>query len=62
MMLKKIGVTQNFDVTIKDIKINSGAGFIVVYLNDILTLPGMGKNANLYNISIDSDMKVNGLF
>ena len=59
---KKIGVTQNFDVTIKDIKVNSGSGFIVVYLNDILTLPGMGKNANIYNISIDNNMKINGLF
>ena len=55
------GVTENFDITVKDIKVSSGAGFIVVYLSSILTLPGLGENANLYNIKIDNDLNISGL-
>lgn len=55
---KKIGIIKNFDITIKDIKVSSGAGFIVVYLSNILTLPGLSENANLYNIKIDDFMKI----
>lgn len=58
---KKVGVTKDFDITIKDIKVSSGAGFIVVYLSNILTLPGLGEKANLYNIKIDDDLNISGL-
>lgn len=58
---KSIGVINGFDITIKNIKVNSGAGFIVVYLGSILTLPGLGKNANVYNIKIDDDLNISGL-
>ncbi len=58
---KKIGVIDNFDITIRDIKVKSGSGFIVVYLSNILTLPGLGEHANLYNIKIDDDLNISGL-
>ncbi len=58
---KKVGVIDNFDITIKDIKVKSGAGFIVAYLSNILTLPGLGENANLYNIKIDDELSISGL-
>lgn len=54
----KIGVVGNFEVEIKDIKINNGASFIIVYLSNVLTLPGLGKNANLYNIKIDNNLNI----
>lgn len=54
----KIGVVGNFEVEIKDIKINNGASFIIVYLSNVLTLPGFGKNANLYNIKIDNNLNI----
>lgn len=54
----KIGVVGNFEVEIKDIKINNGASFIIVYLSNVLTLPGLGKNANLYNIKIDNNLDI----
>ncbi len=58
---KSVGIVDNFDITIKDIKVSNGAGFIVVYLGSILTLPGLGKNANVYNIKIDDELKITGM-
>lgn len=40
---KLIGRPKNFSIKVKDIKVNSGAGFIVVYTGDIMTMPGLGK-------------------
>lgn len=54
----KIGVVGNFEVEIKDIKINNGASFIIVYLSNVLTLPGLGEDANLYNIKIDNNLNI----
>ena len=51
----------DYDIHVSDIKVNNGAGFIVVYLSNILTLPGLGKNANLYKIDLDKNGKVVGL-
>ena len=42
---KILGRPENFKITIKDIKINGGAEFIVAYAGDIMTLPGLGKTA-----------------
>lgn len=58
---KLVGIINNFDITIKDVKVSNGAGFIVVYLGPILTLPGLGKNANVYNIKIDDGLNIFGL-
>ncbi len=58
---QKIGITGGFELEIRNIKVNNGAGFIVVYLSNILTLPGLGENANLYNIKIDDNLNISGL-
>lgn len=42
---KVLGRPSGFNITIRDIKINSGAGFIVAYAGNIMTLPGLGKNS-----------------
>ncbi len=42
---KLLGAPDNFSVTVKNVKVNSGAGFIVAYLGDILTMPGLGKHS-----------------
>lgn len=47
---EKLGFPKDFKVTIKDISVLNGAKFIVVYLGNILTLPGLSKDANLYKI------------
>lgn len=50
---KKLGYPKDYTVTVKDIKLCNGAQFIVVYLGNILTLPGLSKDANLYKIKRD---------
>lgn len=46
---KILGRPTNFDFNIEDIKINNGAGFIVAYAGNILTLPGLAKKSNYEN-------------
>ncbi len=41
-----LGYPKDFDITIKDIKLFSGAGFITIYLGNILTMPGLSSDAN----------------
>lgn len=59
---KKLGAPQNFRVTVKNIKASTGAGFAVVYLGDIMTMPGLPKVPAAENIDVDSDGKISGLF
>lgn len=59
---KLLGNPTDFKIEVKDINIKSGAGFIVVFLGDIIDMPGMGKNPNALNMTIDSNLKIEGLF
>ena len=49
---KKLGYPQDFEVTIKDIKLYNGAGFITVYLGNIITMPGLPKVPNYEKIDV----------
>ena len=49
---KKIGAPDNFTVTIKNVKISAGAGFIVVLTGDIMTMPGLPKEPQALHIDI----------
>ena len=59
---KKLGYPSNYSVTVKDIKISSGAGFIVVYMGNILTMPGLSKNPAFMNMDIDEQGNITGLY
>lgn len=59
---KKLGRPDSFFVTISDVKISAGAGFIVVYTGSILTMPGLPKKPAAENIDIDEKGKISGLF
>jgi formate--tetrahydrofolate ligase len=59
---KKLGAPQNFRVTVKNIKACTGAGFVVAYLGDIMTMPGLPKIPSAENIDIAIDGKISGLF
>lgn len=52
---KLLGRPENFEINISDLKIKSGAGFIVVYLNKVLTMPGLPKYPNAMKIDIDNN-------
>ena len=47
---KLLGAPNDFDITVRDLEIYHGAGFIVVYLNHILTMPGLSKEPNYKHI------------
>lgn len=52
---KILGLPTNYEIEIKDIELKSGAGFIVVYLGNIMTMPGLPKKPNALNMYIDDD-------
>lgn len=52
---------KDYDITIREARINAGAGFIVAYTSNILTMPGLPKTPNAYEIDIDSNNKIVGL-
>ena len=59
---KKLGYPKNYDITVRDVSISNGAGFIVVYLGNIMTMPGLARKSNYENIDISDDGVIEGLF
>ncbi len=58
----KLGAPENFDITVKNVKISAGAGFIVVLTGDIMTMPGLPKVPAAEKIDVDENGKITGLF
>lgn len=58
----KLGYPTGFEVMVRDVNIYTGAGFIVVYLGSIMTMPGLSKHANYERIDINEDNMIEGLF
>nr|WP_208610123.1 formate--tetrahydrofolate ligase [Malonomonas rubra] len=58
---KLIGRPRDFDVTVRSIQINSGAGFLVVLTGDILRMPGLPKHPAAENWSLSEDGSIDGL-
>ena len=56
------GAPKGFKITVKDLKIDAGAGFIVVKTGDIMTMPGLPKIPAAENIDVDNDGRITGLF
>ena len=59
---KKLGYPKDFEVIVKDIHLNAGAGFITVFLGKILTMPGLPKKPNYEMIDLDEFGNIVGLF
>ena len=59
---KKLGAPTNFNMRVRDIRVSNGAGFIVVLMGNIMTMPGLGKNSAYLNMDIDNKGKIKGLF
>lgn len=57
-----LGRPEGFTVTVRDIRISAGAGFIVALLGDIATMPGLPKRPAATDIDISNDGKITGLF
>ena len=58
----KLGAPDGFTVTVRNIKVSAGAGFIVVLTGDIMTMPGLPKVPAAMKIDVDEDGKIVGLF
>ncbi len=58
----KLGAPENFVVTIKNVRVSAGAGFVVVLTGDIMTMPGLPKVPAAEKIDVDDNGKITGLF
>ena len=58
----KLCAPEGFTVTVKNVKVSAGAGFVVVLTGDIMTMPGLPKVPAAEKIDIDGDGKITGLF
>ena len=57
-----LGAPENFTVTVKNVKVSAGAGFIVALTGNIMTMPGLPKVPAAERIDVDADGKIIGLF
>ncbi|MBR2929842.1 MAG: formate--tetrahydrofolate ligase [Clostridia bacterium] len=58
----KLGAPSGFEVTIRNVKVSSGAGFVVVLTGDIMTMPGLPKSPAAERIDVDESGRITGLF
>ncbi len=59
---KLLGAPQDFTLTVRDIKVSAGAGFIVALTGDIMTMPGLPKVPAAEKIDVDENGRISGLF
>ena len=58
----KIGAPEGFTVTVRNVKVSAGAGFIVALTGDIMTMPGLPKSPAAERIDVDENGRISGLF
>ena len=57
-----LGRPSGFEITVRDVYVSAGAGFVVVLTGDIMTMPGLPKSPQAYKIDIDDNGVIKGLF
>ncbi len=58
----KLGRPEGFDLTVREAYVSAGAGFVVVLTGTVMTMPGLSKNPAAYNIDVNENGKIVGLF
>ena len=58
----KLGRPSNFRITVREVRLSAGAGFLVAITGTILTMPGLPKKPAAFNIDVDAEGKISGLF
>ena len=58
----KLGAPEGFAVTVRNLKVSAGAGFVVALTGDIMTMPGLPKVPSAEKIDVDEDGRISGLF
>ncbi len=59
---KKLGRPEGFTLTVREVYVSAGAGFVVAVNGSIMTMPGLSKNPAAYSIDVNSDGVITGLF
>ena len=59
---KALGKPENFQITVRDVRLSAGAGFVVVLTGDIMTMPGLPKKPAANSIDCDNNGSIKGLF
>ena len=59
---QKLGAPEGFTVTVKNVKVSAGAGFVVVLTGDIMTMPGLPRVPAAEKIDVDENGRISGLF
>ncbi len=59
---KKLGAPRDFSITVREVKVSAGAGFVVALTGSIMTMPGLGKTPAAQKIDVDETGKISGLF
>jgi formate--tetrahydrofolate ligase len=57
-----LGATEGFTVTVRNLKVSAGAGFIVALTGDVMTMPGLPPVPSAEKIDVDEFGKISGLF
>ena len=57
-----LGAPEDFFVTVRAVRVNAGAGFLVALTGDIMTMPGLPKSPAAERIDVDADGRISGLF
>ncbi len=57
-----LGAPKDFEITVRNVSLSNGAGFVVVYTGDIMTMPGLPKSPAAHGIDVDENGKIAGLF
>ena len=58
----KLGAPKDFRITVRQVKVSAGAGFVVALTGDVLTMPGLPKSPAALRIDVDETGKISGLF
>ena len=58
----KLGAPEDFSITVKNVRVSAGAGFVVALTGDIMTMPGLPKVPSAEKIDIDENGEISGLF
>ncbi len=58
----KLGRPSDFRITVRDVYVSAGAGFVVVLTGNVMTMPGLGKTPAAYGIDVNEEGKITGLF
>ena len=58
----KKGAPRDFKISVRQVKVSAGAGFVVAFTGEIMTMPGLGKEPSAFKIDVDETGKISGLF